>query len=155
MIQSKLTLYQEKKLPRRAIKTDYSTYWVYPTIKYDDRCGNGHNTFTITCAIRDTKGIWDSYGCCHEKFAQFYPEYAHLIKWHLCSSDGPLYYIENTLYHASKGNFESARATAIWQDATDEELSLPSEVLKVRLLQRLPKLMEEFRRDVESLGFVY
>src|SRR5690606_4284689 len=22
-------------------------------------------------------------------------------KWHLCSSDGPLYYVENTLYHAS------------------------------------------------------
>lgn len=265
MAQSKLTRNQKMKLPRRPIETDYGTYLVYPTIRYDDECGNGHNTFAITCTITDTREIWVDRGCCHEEFAQAYPELAHLVKWHLCSSDGPMYYIENTLYHASnsksskykvgepnrwdkilkfkdsnithkfskafieylethkrkrytvvevphekttgyqyspkytfKGfnckwyecpfdtkdkaieymkeltskewdiieivtgyqegkerDFKAARNSAIWEDATDEQLSQDSEVLKEMLLQRLPKLMEEFRKDVESLGFTY
>lgn len=50
---------------------------------------------------------------------------------------------------------DSARRAAVWPDATDEQLMLPAEELKKLLLSRLPGLMEEFKADVESLGFEY
>lgn len=79
-------------------------------IRYDDQCGNGHNTFAITADIytKANARLMDkgcnvaSYmgGCCHDEFIEAFPDYAHLVKWHLCSSDGPLHYVANTLYHA-------------------------------------------------------
>lgn len=73
-------------------------------IRYDDDCGNGHNTFSITGTIEEKKknNHWYDYagGCLHEEIAEHFPEYAHLIKWHLVSSDGPMHGIANTLYHA-------------------------------------------------------
>lgn len=260
-----LTKYQKKKLSARPLDYCGEKCQIFPIIRYDDECGNGHNTFAITCDIRNSRGKWVAGGCCHEEFAQAYPEFAHLIKWHLCSSDGPIHYIANTLYHASnskdtrykvgepnrwakvlkfnrscithkfskdflnflennnnlqfevvevqhepttgfqyspkytfKGfncrwcecpfdtqekaiefskelsskkwkiltivvgyqeakerDFKSARISAIWEDATDEELSLPGEELKKILLKRLPKLMKDFKKDIEALGFIY
>ena len=74
-------------------------------LRYDDECGNGHNTFSITGEQyrKAGNGRWckDSFGCLHEDIAKHFPEYAHLIKWHLTSSDGPMYYLANTIYHAS------------------------------------------------------
>ncbi len=69
-------------------------------IRYDDKYGNGHNSFAITANIYNSRGRWEAGGCCHDEFVEAFPDYAHLIKWHLCSSDGPLHYIANTLYHA-------------------------------------------------------
>lgn len=81
------------------------TYRVTAIVRYDDRCGNGHNTFSITGSI-DRKGkydLWveDSSGCIHEEISMHFPELAPLIKWHLTSSDGPLHYTANALYLAS------------------------------------------------------
>jgi hypothetical protein len=42
-----------------------------------------------------------------------------------------------------------ARSSAIWPDATDEELTAPG--LKERLEARLPALMEEFHKDMAKL----
>ena len=53
----------------------------------------------------------------------------------------------------SKGkepDLEAARESAIWEDATLEELSS-----KEKLIKRLPALMEEFKEAMEELGFVY
>jgi hypothetical protein len=52
-------------------------------------------------------------------------------------------------------DFAAARSCAVWPEATDEQLSAEPEELKRMLLERLPALMAEFKRDVESLGFVY
>lgn len=49
----------------------------------------------------------------------------------------------------------AARTSAVWPDATDEELSVEPDELKAALLARLPALMAEFKQAVESLGFVY
>ena len=54
---------------------------------------------------------------------------------------------------AKVANLDHARSTAVWPDATDEDLLAPG--LEMRLQARLPRLMEEFRAAVESLGFVY
>ena len=66
-------------------------YRITATVRYDDQCGNGHNSFAITADIleggRDYMG-----GCCHEQVAKHFPELAPYIKWHLCNSDGPTHH---------------------------------------------------------------
>jgi len=184
------------------------------TLRYDDNCGNGHNTFSITAEGKDM------FGCLHDEIAEAMPMLKPFIKWHLTSSDGPMHYIGNTVYHASdcdhwggkkgevraykfglKGSnglpvvdkngeavswrkedeaqtvaaqlrgevvrvpwllhegkereFDHARSAAVWPEATNEQLSVSKEELTKALKKRLPKLMKEFRRGMEELGFVY
>lgn len=270
MLQSKLTEYQKETFTKN-INYEGELCEMSVTIRYDDKCGNGHNTFSITGTIKELNSIRRNSticcGCIHEEIKKYFPEFAHLIKWHLCNSDMPLYYIDDTLYYASnsksskykvgepnrwgkvlkfnrsfitykfskdflsflennnnnnlpfevveiqhepttgyqyspkytfKGfeckwyqcpfdtkekatefskelsskkweiktvvtgyqegkqrDFEAARKSAIWEDATEEQLSLPSEELKKLLLKRLPKLMKAFKKDIEALGFIY
>lgn len=83
--------------------------------RHDDDCGDGHNTFAITASvyephpqrgeptIRHTDGrvMWlNACGCQHDLIAEHFPELRHLIKWHLCSTDGPMHYLGNALYLA-------------------------------------------------------
>lgn len=196
-----------------------TTYHIKATVRYDDQCGNGHNTFSITGEIdrKAKNGRWvdDCGGCIHEEIAKRFPALAPFIKWHLVSSDQPMYYIENTLYHALEHgpkmahvffddpahgvkaecvkyctveealemclkpgntfnyasgagyrlekdekttkvrNLDYARSSAVWPEATDAELTQEPEALKAALLARLPALMLEFRKAVESFGFTF
>ena len=119
-------------------------------IRYDDDCNNGHNSFAITGRLFEKyyqhgepytilsngkEAYLSSCGCLHDLIAEHFPEFKHLLKWHLCSSDGPMHYLANTLYHANyktynwieKGkeegpNLEAARNSAIWPEATLEQL---------------------------------
>lgn len=193
-------------------------YRITAIARYDDQCGNGHNSFSLTASI-DRKSefgkTWrdDAGGCCHEEIAKHFPDLAPLIKWHGCTSEGPLHYVANTMYHvlehgpksawvyfddpengikkqcvkycdleeanrmceipskqfnyvsgigyrlekdektAKVRNLEFARSSAIWPDATDEDLTAPG--LEQRLADRLPALMAEFKQAMESLGFTY
>ena len=154
MLKSKLTKYQKLKFTKNI------TYYGKPctiTVKicYDDDCNNGHNTFTIIGFINTKRARNIVGGCIHDEIAKYFPEFRHLIKWHLCGSQEPLYYYENTLYFARTQEFDKARRSAIWFDATDEQLSLPTEELKKLLKRRLPTLMKQFKTDVENLGFIY
>jgi len=94
----------QRILETRIYKEGGNEYKIVLCIRYDDECGNGHNTFAMTARIygKTSYGRWDDHsgGCCHEEIARRFPEYAHLIKWHLVSSDGPLHYFANTMYHA-------------------------------------------------------
>lgn len=191
------------------------TYKLTATVRYDDECGNGHNSFAITGEqyYRAGNGRWveDSFGCLHEEITEQFPELAPHVKWHGVSSDGPMHYIANTVYYADEHgptmawvyfddkanaitkqvmkycsiekahdmclipsktfnsgagyrlekdqetakarNLDYARASAVWPDATDEDLTAPG--LEARLQARLPQLMLEFRQAVESLGLTY
>jgi hypothetical protein len=87
---------------------------IVATVQHDDRCRNGHNTFSITGEIytprcrRGEKTInaggqtlyLESCGCIHEEIAERIPELAPFIKWHLCGTNGPMHYIANTMHHA-------------------------------------------------------
>jgi len=76
--------------------------------RFDDDCGNKHNTFAITgetYTIVQGRKREGSGGCIHDVIAGAFPEVAHLIKWHLVSDDGPMHYIANTLYHASDRDY--------------------------------------------------
>lgn len=198
-------------------------------VRFNDECGNGHNTLSVTgelynsahfCgepSVENSKGKkrWlGSCGCIHEELIEHFPDLREAILFHGCTTDGPLYYLENTLYHAlqhgpthawvyylgkrasdplglgdydekkrllgyftefdakkaigapgysvewdqktaKERNLDHARSTAIWPEATDEELSVPREELKCALVNRLLPLMERFKKCVESLGFTY
>lgn len=70
-------------------------------IRHDDQCGNGHNSFAITAEVRRPGGRdIEAGGCMHDEIAKVFPELAHLIKWHLVDTTGPMHYISNTTYHA-------------------------------------------------------
>lgn len=100
---SKLTKRQtkDKTVFYREGDTDYR---MKITLRYDDQCGNGHNTFSITSWIDEKRGNghWREYGggANHDEIVKRAPEFAPLIRWHLCSSDGPLHYVSNSLYLA-------------------------------------------------------
>lgn len=124
-------------------------------IHHNDRCGNGHNTFSITSDYYERKNSrckWHLLSCGQQTdlIKKFCPEITSFLKWHLCSTDGPFYYIDNTIYWANENNLEYARKSAIWPNATLEQLAD-----KEQLMERLPKLMENFQKAVESLGLVY
>lgn len=74
-------------------------------LRFDDDCGNGHNSFAITGTLRDSRVKQDggvvACGCMHDDIAKWFPELAPLIKWHLTATDGPMHYLANTLFHAS------------------------------------------------------
>jgi hypothetical protein len=211
----------QKKQFSKTYHEDGQEYIIIATVRYDDECGNGHNTFSITGEVWKARGgrkvgsNCEMAGCIHDAITQHFPELAPLVKWHLCASDGPMHYLANTIYHAGdrdhnglrKGEqrqlrngktgllawkleadvqglpqyvdadeqptqtatlryvpwmitgegkareLDHARSSAVWPNATDEELTAPD--LKERLETRLPQLMTEFRQAVESLGFTY
>ncbi len=241
-------------------------------IRWDDQCGNGHNSFSITGTIYEKQGngrwLDAGGGCIHEEIEKYFPEFKHLIKWHMMTSEGPWGYVENTTYHAGNrdhwgklegephhyetrvkfGNFpitfsykkafiewlesidknwsfevvpiphvnrkgdtydfspkytvlgfgetwydcpfdteeealrfasawenypvsfvktatswgkgkprelDAARRSAVWPEATDEQLMLEKEELKQLLLDRLPGLMWTFKADIDALGLTY
>lgn len=70
-------------------------------LRFDDDCKNGHDTFAITAEVRvPGRRDCEACGCLHTEIAEVFPELAPLIQWHLCSTDGPLHYVANTLHHA-------------------------------------------------------
>jgi len=101
------------------------------------------------------KGRLEACGCLHDEIRQHFPELAHLIKWHLVSTDGPLHYIANTLYHLEKGNLEYARSSAVYGALCLDTLVNVENMDEQFLLNRLPELLKEFQRIVEQLGFAY
>jgi len=103
---SVLTKSQKKVYPSattcRSIRLYGKPHHIRAFVRYDDECGNGHNTFAITGEYWEQGKSRDSGGggCCHDEIAKAFPELAPFIKWHLCSSNQPLHYIANTIYHA-------------------------------------------------------
>ena len=123
------------------------------TVRHDDECGNGHNTFSITAVKAERAGNNHWYdrcwGCQHDEVTRFFPNLAPLLKWHLCSTDGPMHYVVNTLYWKKQAHLKYARSCAIWPEAELEDFT------EEKLMARVPALMEEFKTAVESLGLVY
>ena len=124
-------------------------------IRYD--LGDPHNTQNAFAMIGDFDGVTGPLTFHGTRFnlrqcEKYWPELAHLEKWHLCSDGVPWHYIANTLYHAREGNFALARQTAAWDDAPEEILAGESCYLEVALRERLPALQEQFRTDLAATG---
>jgi hypothetical protein len=101
-------------LTKHQVKT-FSRYYqengkdrlIIAKVRYDDECGNNHNSFSITGEIwkatkegKKTGNDILTGGCIHEEIAKHFPELAQAIKFHLFNSTGPVHYIQNTVYLA-------------------------------------------------------
>lgn len=98
-------LNQRIQLPYRSFREKDRTQRISVTLRFDDECNNGHETFSIVGTIseeRGDRGLREvASGCCvHDEIAEHFPELRHLIKWHLTGTDGPMYYLANTLFLA-------------------------------------------------------
>lgn len=75
------------------------------SVRFDDCCKNGHQSFAITADVTTPtsrrRNDSEACGCLHEDIAEVFPELVPLIKWHLMDTDGPMHYVANTVYHAS------------------------------------------------------
>lgn len=155
-------------------------------IRFDDECRNGHNSFSLTAEVR-VPGARDieAGGCMHDEIAKVFPELAPLALWHLVSTDGPLHYLANTIYHAGNRDhrgllagekqaraavlpwqipvigegkareLDFARSSACWPEATDAELSVKPAELRAVLEARLPALMAQFRAAIDGAGLAW
>ena len=111
MMETVLTKRQRLKFGPKVY--DNGTMRIIANVRYDDQCGNGHNTFSITADIQQKRGnAWVTWGggCCHDEVARHFPELQPFIKWHLVSSDGPLHYIVNAMYLAGDKDYNGRRA---------------------------------------------
>lgn len=121
---------------RRALPSWGERAEIKATVRFNDHCSNGHQDFAITADIYEGKKNVAG-GCCHDEVREAFPELAPFIKWHLCSTDGPMHYIANTLFWAKRAvlgrcNFDGtldedarktsarhAANTAIWPELED------------------------------------
>lgn len=88
-------------------------YRISVDLRFDDQCGNGHETFSITGSVYEhVRGRYRDYmaGCIHEEIAKHFPELVHLIKWHLVSADGPMHYLGNACYLAGDRDYNGRAA---------------------------------------------
>lgn len=108
-MQSTLTKRQVKTFGPKSIDYHGQKCAITAEVRFDDQCGNGHNTFSITGRIRDPKvnryDGWIASGCLHEEIAKHFPELAPFIKYHLVSTDGPMHYTANVCYFASDRDY--------------------------------------------------
>lgn len=106
--QSVLTKSQVKIQTVSGFRIDGGAGTLKIKIRYDDECGNGHNTFAITADLYRDSREWSS-GCLHNDIEKWAPELVHLIKWHSVTSKGPLHYIANTTFHARSVDTEGKK----------------------------------------------
>jgi hypothetical protein len=141
---------QFRKLPRKV----HGNIFVEPVVRWDDSCGNGHNTFSVTATLFEENRygglVYVGGGCCHDIIEKSHPEIKHLIHWHLCSSDGPWGYLGNTEYHALQHGPKYAWVYYKGPSASDP-LSLGDDGVKKRLLGYLKT--EEAQKAVGVDGY--
>lgn len=131
---------------------------VRASVRFDDECRNGYETFAITGEVREvrkdfTTGLeytpsGDRYmlscGCVHEHIAAAFPELAPFIKWHLTSTPGPMHYAANAIYFAGDKDCYGLRAgeARIYRDGLRFPNGLFYSVESSSLLKHLRELIE-------------
>ncbi len=93
---SKLVKMQQLRFEKLRVKdNDYGLIDIIANVRFDDQCGNGHNTFSITGTVykagRRTDHATITRACIHDDISKHFPKLRPLIKWHLVS---------NTMYNA-------------------------------------------------------
>lgn len=167
---------QQRWLTTREIQYEGQACQIKVTLRFDDDCRNGHNTFSITGEINSHDGRRSDPmiigGCIHEEIAKYFPRLVQFIRWHLVSSDGPIHYIANARYHAGlcqaygpqgemyPANLDHLKSTILWgiiAGETDEALTalIADDRFDSKLKTRLQILMPMFRSDMELCGFLW
>lgn len=113
---------EQKKVLTKEFTNDHLKHVITVVIRYDDQCGNGHNTFSITGTVdyfQNGRRHESMGGCIHEEIVKRFPELEKYIKWHGCSSDGPMHYIANTLFLAGDADCHGRKKgeASQWDDS--------------------------------------
>jgi len=153
-------LNQVKQFRTDYIDPDGQPCVLIASIRHDDRCKNGHNSFSITGDLYDRpticrgepsivhengKKLWlGSCGCLHTVIAERLPELTKYIKWHLVSTDGPMNYIANSMYHAKGAPKEQDKYYAYLKEpitGSEKLLKIVTEQTKILLDAQYGDLM--------------
>ncbi len=117
------------------------------SMRCDDECKNGHDTFSITADIykKGTKVFsdrnWLSGGCQHEEIVNAKKSLAPLVALHLSDGDGvPMYAIENGYYYMTNSEYGIKVLAEHLRINLDEAQKLKNTI----------KSEEEFTQYVES-----
>lgn len=122
------------------------------------KLGEQEPYFSVTGEIqRAERGRWrkDSGGMQHEQIARHFPKLKPLLKWHLTFVEsGPMHYVANGLYWWEEGNLDHFKSTVVFGAVPGDKLpSNDASQTEVRnwLLDRFPKLMTAFKRDMINM----
>jgi hypothetical protein len=130
--------------------------YIVAEVRFDDDCRNGHNSFAITATVRDPKIRGDrgfvAGGCLHDDVASAFPELAHLIPWHLASTDGPMHYLANTVYLAGDRDSSGLRAGESDPRSVETFYRFGSSPIRHKVSSKLHAWLRG--RDVRDLGYV-
>ena len=137
---SKLTHNQKIKIERT-----YQDKPIWLEISWDDECNNGHNTFSFVIWSPEFS-IPGETGIVQEVFPEFYP----YMKWHGITSDGPLYYFDNTRYILKHNGLEAAQEYAYCNECSEEFLNNDK-----KMYHHLKNVLLCLKQDIEKLGFTY
>ena len=150
-----------KKTFTKVYTEDGQQYKITAEVRFDDECKNGHKTFAITGEIlrKAKNGSWvfDSCGQIQDDIAKHFPDLVPFLKWHLCSTDGPLHYLSNTLYHASDKDCWGRRKgePSAWERRIrfffDEEHPFP---VSFKVSDSFAKFLEENRHFIHTMKVV-
>jgi hypothetical protein len=156
--------------PKNKGKVIYGLYQIqgnhnpYFSITYEEISPYRRNDPIVACGYSD------------EMFANIAPELAYLSKWHLSSVDGPMHYEANSLFwhdwakgeqaglakpeHSPKTCLKRFKSCCNWGEIglekilTDDQILAMSHAEMARYLNdRLPALIQLFKRDMRLAGF--
>lgn len=127
-------------------------------MRFDDECGNGHNTFAVTGDIfrlvparKGTFGRVDiACGCVHDEITAAFPELAHLIPWHLWSTDGGMHYIANAAFHASNRDCWGTLKGEPRPNSFETHVRFRDVPILHKLRPAFAKFLQEFRKGVHG-----
>lgn len=120
--------------------------------------------FAITGNIYANNGCNNPHtcGCIHKEITKYFPRLAKYIKWHLMSTDGPLHYIENSLFWAGfRGkyddvpNYDYLKSICVYgaipEDEQTDITTLSELELTSWLVDRHDKLIQAWKADMIEL----
>lgn len=127
------------------------TYRATVTICHDDNCKNGRPTFAVTMdgrVRRAGRTIGEFGGAAHDVIAERFPELAPLLIWHLCSTDGPMHYVANTVYLAGDRDCWGLKAgdPSSWKDA----VQFGANPIKHELSQAFATFLRTYREGIDG-----
>ena len=108
-METTLSRTDQKRTFEKTWDADGDRFKLKVKVRYGDGCGNGKNTFAITGELYRRVGgagggpgpvEFEAGGCIHEEIAARFPKMAPHLKYHLCSTDGPMHYPKNPLFLA-------------------------------------------------------
>lgn len=91
---------------------------------------------------RGQRYVMCSGGSSRERITKHFPHLKQAVRFHLCSSSGPMHYVDNSWFHMQRGDHGAAKRSMVWG-------ILPSETdKKYNRLREMNK--KDFREELRA-----